>query len=224
MASRKDNKGRVLKPRESQRKDGRYLYTYYNFLGTRCYVYASDLATLREKEKKLQIEEWTGIDSKLGDILTLNNLYDRYIQTKYGLRSSTYASYMQIIYQESRGFPNCTIDGYTDFIFTKSNGTVYTSSRLNKVLCDVVKCYNEEELILAEVEDREPVLLPKISNHILRHTFCTRLCERDVNIKVIQTIMGHANIKITMDIYAEVSEEKQRIEMEKIASELDVFW
>lgn len=35
--------------------------------------------------------------------------------------------------------------------------------------------------------------------------------------------MGHANIKITMDIYAEVSEDKQRQEMEKLASELDVF-
>ena len=57
----------------------------------------------------------------------------------------------------------------------------------------------------------------------MRHTFCTRLCERDVNVKVIQTIMGHASIKITLDIYAEVSKEKQLEEINKLADELDVF-
>lgn len=41
--------------------------------------------------------------------------------------------------------------------------------------------------------------------------------------KVIQTIMGHANIKITMDIYAEVSEEKKRTEIQKLAEDWDLF-
>ena len=31
-------------------------------------------------------------------------------------------------------------------------------------------------------------------------TFCTRLCENESNLKVIQDIMGHADIKTTMDI------------------------
>ena len=44
-----------------------------------------------------------------------------------------------------------------------------------------------------------------------------------MNLKVIQTIMGHASIKITMDIYAEVSEEKILAEIDKMACELDVF-
>ncbi|MBR4726264.1 MAG: tyrosine-type recombinase/integrase, partial [Clostridia bacterium] len=36
-------------------------------------------------------------------------------------------------------------------------------------------------------------------------TFCTRLCENEANIKVIQEVMGHANISITMDIYADAT-------------------
>ena len=35
--------------------------------------------------------------------------------------------------------------------------------------------------------------------------------------------MGHASIKITMDIYAEVSERKQKEEIDRLAQELDVF-
>lgn len=129
----------------------------------------------------------------------------------------------EYIYAELRGFPNTVLDGYTDFIFTNQNGNVYTSARLDKVLTDVVNSYNKEESAIAQIEDRDPVLLPHFSNHILRHTFCTRLCERDVNIKVIQTVMGHASIKITMDIYAEVSEKKQKEEIERLANELNVF-
>ena len=124
---------------------------------------------------------------------------------------------------ESKGFQTCEIDGYKDFVFTKKTGRVYSSERLDKALSDIIRSYNAQEEAIAKEESREPVYLPHFSCHVLRHTFCTRLCERDVNLKVIQTVMGHANIKITMDIYAEVSEEKQRMEIEKMADELDVF-
>ena len=40
---RKDNKGRILKTGESQRKDGIYQYRYTDFRGKRQTVYASTL-------------------------------------------------------------------------------------------------------------------------------------------------------------------------------------
>lgn len=46
--------------------------------------------------------------------------------------------------------------------------------------------------------------------HHLRHTFCTRLCENESNLKVIQSIMGHSDITTTMDIYAEATQEKKQ--------------
>lgn len=124
---------------------------------------------------------------------------------------------------EAKGFKTETIDGYTDFVFTKQNGTAYTCTRLDGALKKIVRDYNKQEEAVAAVEKREPKFLPHISNHMLRHTFCTRLCERDVNVKVIQTIMGHASVKITLDIYAEVSEQKRAEEIYRMAEELDVF-
>ena len=124
---------------------------------------------------------------------------------------------------KQKDFKSETVDGYTDFIFTKRNGNVYTSIRLDLALKEIVDAYNKQEKAVATIEKREPVYLPHISNHMLRHTFCTRLCERDVNPKVIQTVMGHASINITMDIYAEVSQAKQFQEIDKLADELDVF-
>ena len=44
----------------------------------------------------------------------------------------------------------------------------------------------------------------------LRHTFCTRFCENETNVKIIQEIKGHADITTTMDIYNEATKEKKK--------------
>ncbi len=51
--------------------------------------------------------------------------------------------------------------------------------------------------------------LPHFSVHNLRHTFCTRLCENELNIKIIQKITGHWNVETTMDVYNEATKEKK---------------
>jgi integrase len=40
--------------------------------------------------------------------------------------------------------------------------------------------------------------------HDLRHTCATLLCSKNVNPKVVQEMLGHANISQTMDIYSHV--------------------
>ena len=65
-----------------------------------------------------------------------------------------------------------------------------------------------KEIIAACREHRDPVIIPRFSCHIIRHTFCARLCENETNIKVIQSVMGHKDIQTTMNIYAEVSDQK----------------
>lgn len=67
--------------------------------------------------------------------------------------------------------------------------------------------YNEQEIERAEQENREPILLPPFSCHNLRHTFATRYCENETNLKVIQEILGHKDIATTMDIYAEATKD-----------------
>ena len=38
--------------------------------------------------------------------------------------------------------------------------------------------------------------------HSLRHTCATLLCSKNVNPKIVQEMMGHANIPQTMDTYS----------------------
>ncbi len=80
--------------------------------------------------------------------------------------------------------------------------------------------YNAEEMDQAELEDREPELLPHFSVHNMRHTFCTRLCESTNDIKFIQQVMGHADFSTTMDIYTHITQENMREKAEAIKGNL----
>ena len=102
------------------------------------------------------------------------------------------------------------IDGYKDFIFTNRFGGLRREQDINRGIHRIVNKYNAKEEVLAAREGRDPEYLPHFSCHVCRHTFCTRLCENETNIKVIQNVMGHADIRTTMEIYAEVSEKKKQ--------------
>ncbi|MCX6762175.1 MAG: tyrosine-type recombinase/integrase [Candidatus Moranbacteria bacterium] len=54
-----------------------------------------------------------------------------------------------------------------------------------------------------------------ISVHSLRHSFCVRLLEKGVNIKVIQILAGHRNISAT-ERYLHVAKSQLRKEVRKI--------
>lgn len=98
-------------------------------------------------------------------------------------------------------------DGYTDFIFLNRNGNVHNQQTINRAIKRITLAYNLEEVEKAEKEKREPLLLPDFSCHNLRHTFATRYCENETNLKVIQEILGHKDIATTMDVYAEATKE-----------------
>lgn len=125
--------------------------------------------------------------------------------------------------QQENGFNTTIIDGMTGFIFTNRFGNVHNPQAINRAIKRIYESYNAEEVIKAAKEQREPVLIPHFSCHHLRHTFCSRFCENETNLKVIQSIMGHASIETTMDIYAEVSRETQQEAMKNLSNNLDLF-
>lgn len=113
------------------------------------------------------------------------------------------------------------IDGMSGFVFQNSEGNVPNPQTVNQTIKRIVSSYNAEGLLKAAKEKREPVILPEFSCHVLRHTFATRLCEAESNLKVIQSVMEHRNVETTMDIYAEVTEEKKQQSFEGLADKLD---
>ena len=87
---------------------------------------------------------------------------------------------------------------------------VYKLKSINNAITRICNAYNMMERETAQKEGREPVLLPHFTCHQLRHTFCTRLCEFEKRPKFVQYVMGQADIKTTMDVYAEVDKNAQK--------------
>ena len=108
------------------------------------------------------------------------------------------------------------LDGYSNFVFLNSNQRPYTYRSFNYILYGLVRRYNDKETQQAKKEKRKPVLLPDISNHILRHTGCTRMAESGMDVKVLQVIMGHSDAAVTLKVYDHVDKERMKKEIQKI--------
>lgn len=150
-------------------------------------------------------------------------------KTKAGIRTipmmdEVYEAFQQEYeLQKELGFNSTVIDGMTGFIFCNRFGNIYNPQSINRAIRRILENYNAEEILNAKKERRQPIIIPHFSCHHLRHTFCTRFCENETNIKVIQAVMGHANIETTMDIYAEVTDMKKTEAIENLSKNLKVF-
>lgn len=125
--------------------------------------------------------------------------------------------------QEVEGFCVANVDGMTNFIFSNRFETPHNPAAVNRAIKRIVDAHNAEEEVKAKKEKREPVIIPRFSCHIFRHTFASRFCENETNVKVIQEVMGHADVSTTMNIYAEVNQDVTRASLEKLSKNMDVF-
>ncbi|EAE4346545.1 site-specific integrase [Listeria monocytogenes] len=87
------------------------------------------------------------------------------------------------------------LDGKTVvLIFSHGDGTPFTPA-------SVTRMFNR---FLEKEENND---LTKISFHDLRHSAASFLLEQGINVKVIQNILGHSDIKVTLNTYAHITED-----------------
>ena len=46
---------------------------------------------------------------------------------------------------------------------------------------------------------------PRVTPHVLRHTFCTNMQQAGIDVKSLQYLMGHSNVSVTLDIYTHIN-------------------
>lgn len=112
------------------------------------------------------------------------------------------------------------VDGYSDFIFVNRFGGVQHQGTLNKALRRIIRDCNYE--VLDETKS-DYVTLPRFSNHSLRHTFTTRMCEAGVNIKAMQDILGHADAQTTLQIYTDATRDMKKSEMANFSNHFEAL-
>ena len=104
---------------------------------------------------------------------------------------------------------------FRDLVFTTSMGSPCSRYIVEKEIKKTIKRIREKEAVLAVQEQREPKIIRDFHPHTLRHTFATRCFENKMEPKVVQTILGHSSISITLNIYTHVLDNKMDEEIKK---------
>ena len=116
-----------------------------------------------------------------------------------------FLSVRDVLQELSRGSRN-------GFIFVNRYGKPLTSYDVNRAIERILERYKADGM-KPEIQ--------KFTSHQLRHTFCTRLCQNETDLKLIQEIMGHSDISTTMNVYNESNADRKKASFSRIESTTD---
>lgn len=107
--------------------------------------------------------------------------------------------------EEKKKFKEAYIDN--NLVFCTKLGTPYHESDMARC----IRCISK----LAGLEGVHP--------HALRHTFATRGLENGVDIKIMQSLLGHSKISMTADLYTHVLPDQKKDSMMKMVDTINLF-
>ncbi len=87
----------------------------------------------------------------------------------------------------------------------------------SQIYADAIKAVIKQINLVRPLDDQFEVF----SGHTFRHTFATRCFENGVDAKVVQSYLGHASLKMTMDLYTHVTDERSMTDIEKIVPQAE---
>ena len=101
-------------------------------------------------------------------------------------------SMQNIVQQRYSGGPEIIIDGVVGFLLLDRSHRPKVALHIENELRWCMKKYQER------YPDKK---LPRITPHVLRHTFCTNMARNGMAIKNLQYLMGHSDVGTTLNIY-----------------------
>lgn len=86
------------------------------------------------------------------------------------------------------------VDGYSGFLFLDKAGMPKVAMHLENYMRGMQK----------KMERIYGKSFPRVTPHVLRHTFCTNMQRAGIDVKSLQYLMGHSNVSVTLDVYTHV--------------------
>jgi len=99
------------------------------------------------------------------------------------------------------------VDGYVGFLFLDKDEHPMVAMHWEKYFQHIVDKYNS----IYKVQ------MPKVTPHVCRHTFCSRMASARMNPKTLQYIMGHSDIGVTLNTYTHLRFDDAMEEMTRIS-------
>lgn len=172
----------------------------------------------------LRISEFTGLTKADIDFknmkINVDHQLQRYVgvgyqvvepKTESGIRQIPMTSevaecFRNIIKARVKPKKEPVIDGYAGFLFLDKDENPMVAMHWEKYFQHICGKYNK----IYKVQ------MPKVTPHVCRHTYCSRMAAAHMNPKTLQYLMGHSDISVTLNTYThlgfeEASEEVKRV-------------
>lgn len=107
---------------------------------------------------------------------------------------------------------------FDNLVFCTINGNPVGDSTFRRMMIRVITNINIDRRAEAQINNTAYVEFEPAHPHTLRHTFATRCIEDGVKPNVLQKILGHASITITMGLYVHETQEEKHCEIRKLGS------
>lgn len=110
------------------------------------------------------------------------------------------------------------IEGLEDLVFLREDGKPFSGQHIRQQLVHIVDDINEK-YFSKKTMGKDKIMNEKFdyfTPHTLRHTFATRALENGIPPKVVQEILGHSSITMTLDLYTHVLPQTKAEEMKKL--------
>ena len=125
------------------------------------------------------------------------------------MEDDVYECFRRIINNRKEPKKEPVIDGYTGFLFLDKNENPSVALHWEHYFQFICRKYN----------NYYQYPLPKITPHTLRHTYCTRKALSGMNPKILQYLMGHSNIEITLGYYTHARYEDAKAELDRLKNQ-----
>lgn len=122
------------------------------------------------------------------------------------MADDVYACFGRILEKRDPPKVEPMIDGYSGFLWFDKNGKPMVAMHWEKYFQHAVERYNS----IYKLQ------LPKITPHVCRHTYCSNMAKSGMNPKVLQYLMGHSDISVTLNTYTHLKLDDARAEMENL--------
>jgi integrase len=93
-------------------------------------------------------------------------------------------------------------------LITKMDGTLVSLSSYTKMWKTIVRKLNDSVLTDKERELKTQKITG-LTAHIFRHNYCTELYYSDISLKEATRLMGHADVKMIMNVYAHLDDKRE---------------
>lgn len=104
------------------------------------------------------------------------------------MSEEVYEAFKRVVENRKAPAVEEVIEGYSGFLFLDDKGKAMVGYQWEKKFAGIIEKYNK-------IYKDE---LPKITPHMCRHTYCTRLASNHVSVQTIKYLMGHNDIQTSM--------------------------